>query len=243
MRAKSKLLALALTAALQPAFATVVPISVNFEDISSSVDSDGVLSLLDPGYAGVPGVKFKGSAWGIGSQSCNALYAFSFTPGAAGGCNAFLLAGPDLGAPGGTQTATINLVDGFVTGDTSSASSKDRSYLYYSALLSSSLSITAYEGLDGTGKDFKFAVSDIGGCGASAAFCTWTRLNLDVGSFTAHSLVISGIDQKVLLDDLQFIAPSSTQPPSALPEPGGIALALGALGALAWSRKRASASS
>lgn len=241
MRTKSKLLALALTAALQPAFASLAPISVNFEDISSSLDADGVLSLLDPSYQGVAGVKFKGSSWGIGSQSCNPLYAFSFVAGPAGGCNAFLLAGTDLGAPGGTQTATINLVGGFVTGDSSSSSSKDRSYLYYSALRSSGLSITAYEGLDGTGKDFKLTVSDIGGCGTSAAFCTWTRLNLDVGSFTAHSLVISGIDQRVLLDDLQFIAPSSTQPP-ALPEPGSIALALGALGALAWSRKRPSAS-
>lgn len=241
MRTKSKLLALALAAALQPAFAGVAPISVNFENISSSLDADGVLSLLDPSYPGVPGVQFKGSAWGIGSQTCNADFAFSFTPRAAGGCNAFLLAGANLGAPSGTQTATINLVGGFVTGDAGSANSNDRSYLYYSALLSSSLSITAYEGLDGTGKDFKLTVSGVGGCGASAPFCAWNRLNLDVGSFTAHSLVISGLDQRVLLDDLQFIAPSSTQPP-ALPEPGSIALALGALGALAWSRKRSSAS-
>lgn len=240
MHTKSKLLALALAATLQPAFAGVAPISVNFEDISSSVDADGVLSL-DPGYAGVPGVKFKGAAWGIGSQTCNNLYAFSFVPGAAGGCNAFLLAGPDLGTSGGDQTATINLVGGFVTGDTSSADSKDRSYLYYSALSSASLSITAYEGLDGTGNGFELGVSSIGGCGASAAFCTWTRLNLDVGSFTAHSLVIKGSGQQVLLDDLQFIAPSSTQPPTRLPEPGSIALALGALGALTWSRKRPSA--
>lgn len=52
----------------------------------------------------------------------------------------------------------------------------------------------------------------------------------------ARSVVFSALDQSVLLDDLSFTTPSAT---GRLPEPTSVALALGALGALGWSRRRA----
>lgn len=226
MRATSKLLALALAAALQPAMAAVAPISLNFEDIVDSTNADGVLNLLIPRYAGV---EFKESSWGVSNIGCDGIV--DFLAGAKGGCNAFLLAGDmtkPLPSPVTGKTATINLSGGFITG----------SSLYYSALRDSGVTITAYAGLDGSGRSFDFDLNSLGGCGGSPGFCSWTKLDLDLGSFTAHSLIVTGIDNSVMLDDLFFVAPDDTQPPGRLPEPGSIALTLGALGALGWKRKR-----
>lgn len=242
MRATSRILALALTAALQPAIAAVAPISLNFEDISSAFNEDGVVNLLNPPYTGGnAGVQFAGDSWAAASTACNGDNIVTFVTHA-GGCNAFMLAGDlttTLPAQPGTKKAFINLAAGFVTG----------SHLYYSALTSSSLSIKAYTGLNGGGDLVQFLddpkdgndgnPTAIGGCGNGATFCNWSLLNLNLGSATAKSLVISGIDSAVMLDDLYFVAPADvTQPPTGLPEPGSIALAMTALGALGWSRKR-----
>lgn len=226
MRAKSKLLALALTAALQPAIAAVAPISLNFEEITWPADADGVLSLHGPIYTGV---EFKDASWAVSSTACDGIV--NFVARNTGECNAFLLASnmlKPLPSPVTDQTAKINVTGGFITG----------SYLYYSALRDSGVTITAYTGLDGTGTPLDFDLNILGGCAGSPGFCNWTKLDLDLGSFTARSLVITGIDNSVMLDDLFFVAPDATQPPGLLPEPGSIALTLGALGALGWNRKR-----
>jgi hypothetical protein len=49
-------------------------------------------------------------------------------------------------------------------------------------------------------------------------------------------VTISGVDQRLMLDDLQFTTPAVGTP---LPEPASVALALGALGAAGWTRRRA----
>lgn len=220
MRAMSKFLALALAAVLQPAIAAPAPIVLNFEDITTKVDPDGIVDLKTPRYTGV---EFKGAAWGITNIECDGVANFITRDG---GCSGMLLASARAGSAAGTQSATINLVDGFVAG----------SSLWYSAMLDSAITITLYAGLDATGRitsyDQGLTKSDC----SRATFCDWSQLAFNFDG-VAKSIVISGADRSVMLDDLSFL-PFSTQP-APLPEPGGVALALAALGALGWTRRRA----
>ncbi|MFG6433829.1 hypothetical protein [Roseateles sp. LYH14W] len=230
MRATSKLLALALAAVLQPAIAAPAPIVLDFEDITTKVDADGVVDLKIPRYAGV---EFKDAAWGLTSSTCDSEAVSNFftrpanpaTGDAGGGCSGLLLASARSGSSIERQFATINLTDGFVTG----------SSLWYSATTDSTINVTVYEGLDGSGRRMVYEDLEKSNCNG-ATFCDWSELKLSF-DFTAKSIVISGADRSVMLDDISF-QPFSTQP-APLPEPGGIALALAALGALGWARKRA----
>ncbi len=225
MRTTSKLLALALTAALQPALADTV--TLNFEDVTSSV-------LVGNRYSS-QGVAFTGNAWGVKSNQapCGAGGLF-FSH--AGSCGALLLAG----TAGQTtdnlaKSFTINVADGFVT---------EFSFLYGIRALNG-VTIKVFSGLDGGGlNENPLAILALGnspqctGIG-QVQFCdpNWITSTMKFDG-VAHSVVVSGIDQRLMLDDLKFITPAAN---GRLPEPASIALALGALGALGWARRRTAA--
>lgn len=225
MRTTSKLLALALTAALQPALADTV--TLNFEDVTSSV-------LAGNRYSS-QGVAFTGNAWGVKSNQapCGAGGLF-FSH--AGSCGALLLAG----TAGQTtdnlvKSFTINVADGFVT---------EFSFLYGLRSLSGA-TIKVFSGLDGgvlLNEDPLASLALTGSqcsTGGAVLFCdpNWFTSTLKFNGL-AHSVVVSGIDQRLMLDDLKFITPAAN---GRLPEPASIALALGALGALGWARRRTAA--
>jgi hypothetical protein len=226
MRATSKLAALALTAALQPAMAGVVPL-LNFEDITVSSDPSGlgVIQLGDRYKSS--GVQFKDGAWGAVSTRCDGAYGFK--PNDAG-CSALLLAGnPTDGDLDGNKSFTLNFADGFVTG----------SSLIYSARTSSNIVITLFSELDGKGRSTQIGGLRKADCGLSGAFfCDWNALTLDF-SGVARSMVVSGNDETVMLDNIQLVQASTS--PGRLPEPASLALSISALGALGWARKRAAA--
>jgi hypothetical protein len=222
MRATSKLLALALTAALQPAMADAV--AVSFDDLSTTNPLVGI--QLGDRYKS-NGVQFTGSAWGVVSSSCNSDGWAFVTHGT--GCGALLLAND---ANGGLTTAdktfTLNFAEGFIAG----------SSFFYSALSGSGISITLFDGLNGTGNSTELSGFNTGNCGVSGAtFCNWSQFNITNLKGVAYSMVVSAQDQTFMLDDLNLVKAASA--PGTVPEPASIALALGALGALGWSRKRA----
>lgn len=222
MRATSKLLALALAAALQPAVADVV--TLNFEDITLAADpaKTGIVELLNR-YSG-SGVEFTGAAWGlVAGGSCGGIG--NFIPHNSGTCAGLYLAGdPRDAIVGGEQSFTLNFAAGFIAG----------SSLYYSALASSEATVTLYDGLNGSGNaifpdDLNYRNCD------KARFCNWQLLSLDFTGI-ARSLVVSGIDEQVMIDDVTLVKADTA--PGRLPEPGGIALAVAAFGAMGWARKR-----
>ncbi len=100
----SKLLALALTAALQPAVAGVV--SLNFED------NTGVSQIGDR-YASSLGITFSGDAWGITSKfnNCGGTAQF-LRDGSCGGLE--LALDPLSSGSADTQSFTVDLAGGFV---------------------------------------------------------------------------------------------------------------------------------
>ena len=106
MRATSKLLALAFTAALQPAMAGVV--SLNFEDLVGSSPLTLDISQLGAYHE----VKFTGGAWGVTSNAspCNGYVSFS----SPSGCGALELAQDALGSVvSGNSSFTLDLAGGF----------------------------------------------------------------------------------------------------------------------------------
>lgn len=226
MRASSKFLALALTAALQPAIAGVVPLT--FEDITLADTSDGYVELKNRYIK--DGVVFSGAAWGVVAatftdtntgQESKCGGEAQFAP-LGGGCNA-------LSLTGGSRFM-LNFAQGFTSG----------SSLYYSALpQANDVTITVYTGENETGDKTVFAGLTQASCSTipGVRFCNWDLLNLTFDG-TARSLVVSGTDQSLLLDNFSLIQAVPTGP-GRLPEPGSIALAFSALGALGWARKRA----
>lgn len=224
MRALSKLLALVLAAALQPAVAETV--SLDFEDITADVNPNGsgMVQLLDR-YQQSSGIQFTGSAWGATSVRCDGIALFLTHDG---GCSALILAGnPTDGNIEGAQTFKLNFADGFTGG----------SSFFYSAL-DSSLSITLFSGLDGSGDAISVGslipVTD--SCDSGARFCDWTEKFLNFAG-VAKSIVISGNDESLMMDSFSLI--KATAGPTPLPEPGSLALAFGALTAFGWTRRRA----
>lgn len=225
MRVMSKLLALALAAALQPAMAA--PVQVDFEDINgtSGPDRDGIFRLLDRYSAS--SLEFSGDAWGVASAAngCDGSYGFKSDSG----CGAALVTGDPFTVPSGSsKTLKLNVLNGFVRGSSLDFSSLD-----------SGMFITVYSGLDGTGDSTTFS-----GFGRSSSctvsgfrFCNWNSLTLDFTG-VAKSIFVTGQDARVMIDNLSFVsAPASS--PSGLPEPSSIVLALGAIGALGVVRRRA----
>lgn len=233
MRAKSKFLALALTAALQPAFAAPAPAEFTFEDLTTIVDVNGMVNLVQTNYGASSGVQFTGSAWGVlTSKDCDGLV--KFVPNASG-CGALMLS--DNPGNGSTsplrQSLTMNFAEGFISG----------SSLYYATLAGTNATITLYENIDhSTGRSWSLGALDNTGCVSEpgASFCDWHRIVLDLKGGVARSLVVSGADDSVVLDDFSLVRATAV-PPTNLPEPAGIALTMGALAALGWTRKRAAA--
>lgn len=230
MRAKSKLLALALTAALQPAFAAPASVEFSFEDMTTIVNSSGLVNLAQAKYGAKDGLQFTGSAWGVlTSKDCDGIVAFVPNNG---GCGALMLSSN----PGGVsssqrQTLTMNYADGFTSGST----------LFYATVLSADVSITLYENIDhSTGRSWALGRLKNDGCVSEpgATFCDWNSLVLDLKGGVARSLVVTGNDNSVIFDDFSLVRATAV-PPVNLPEPASIALAMGALGALGWTRKRA----
>lgn len=243
MRATSKLLALALAALVQPAFAAPEPVVIDFEAIEVDPNAVGVSLASSNPYAGL-GVSFTGGAWGVRSigGSCGGFSAF--VPVNNAGCGALLLA-TDPNAPNDEEPVfdtiviaaanqgpsfTLNFGEGFVTGSSFS----------YKALLGSNIVIELFSGLDGKGS-LGFVKASESECKSnpSATFCDWESLKLDF-SGVAKSMVVSGADEVIMLDNFSLQRQEATVP-GQLPEPASLALALSALGVLGWSRKRASA--
>jgi hypothetical protein len=227
MRVTSKLLALALTAALQPAMAGTVPL--DFEDITSK---DGWINLLDR-YDGLggPGIQFTGAAWGVSGFKCGGSGNFFYDGAFDGGCTALILAGnPKDADTSQPQSFTLNFAEGFTNG----------SSFYYSGRASSAVTISVFKDVNGVGllTDVDSTSLLLSGCTSddSIKWCDWSKLTLGFAG-TARSIVISGADESLLIDGLRLI--QATAVPGRLPEPGSIALAFGALGALGWTRKRA----
>lgn len=223
MRATSKLLALVLAAALQPAFANV---ELNFNDITPAVNPDGSGAVVvGDRYLLSDGVQFTGAALGVSSFLCvtdpDNQIGFGFVD-AGGGCGgAVLLSATSTSGP----TFTINFADGFVAG----------SSFVYSALQASHVSITVYDQLNGKGNDWLQVDPTPSSCNLDGvSFCKWTPLDLAFDG-TAYSIVISGVDEAFMLDNLSLVA---AEAPNPTPEPGSIALALGALGAAGLTRRR-----
>lgn len=233
MRAKSKLLALALTAALQPAFAAPAPVEFSFEDLTTIVDANGMANLVQANYGAGSGLQFTGSAWGVlTSKDCDGLV--KFVPNVSG-CGALMLS--DNPGQGSTSTAlrslTINFAEGFISG----------SSLYYATLAGADVSVTLYENIDHrTGQSWALGKLDNIGCASvpGALYCDWNKIVLDLKGGTARSLTVTGKDDSVIFDDFSLVRATAV-PPTNLPEPAGIALTIGALGALGWTRKRTAA--
>lgn len=217
MRATSKLLALALTAALQPAVAGVV--SLNFEDNTA-------VGLIGSRYTNSLGVTFSGDAWGITSKfnNCGGNAQF-LRPGSCGGLE--LALAPLNNAGLDDQSFTLDLAGGFIT---------EFSFVY-SARADADVQIELFDGANGTGRVLQ-SLSNLTGANCTTTgvrFCNWTTSSIKFDG-VALSLKVTGLDQSLMLDDFQFITPAAG---GKLPEPGSIALAFGALGALGWVRRRA----
>ncbi len=85
-----------------------------------------------------------------------------------------------------------------------------------------------------------FPLVDQTGCTAPLA-CNWGLLDIDLDDNVAHSVVITSPDNVFYFDNIVFgDLPSGTTDPGTVPEPTGAALALTALGALAFTRRRRS---
>lgn len=219
MRATSKILALALTAALQPAVAGVV--SLNFEDVKSN-------AKLGDRYSSAKGVSFSGDAWGVTSSQNNCLGSLLFSR--PGSCGALLLGVQAGQNPTSDFTSfTIDLAGGFI---------EEFSFVY-GVRSQSGVTIEIFDELNGRGNTLQFQDGLTGNACASGSlqFCQWYTTSLTF-SGTAKSIVITARDQQLMLDDLKFTTPG-TSGGGTLPEPASLALTIGALGALGWARKRA----
>lgn len=213
MRATSKLLALALTATMQSAMAGAV--FLDFEDVQTT-------EPLTTRYAS-KGVTVSGAAWTATSEACGGGVSFVRT----GSCGALWLAqDPADQASTDARSFTLTSADGFV---------EALSFVYSGSTTAINLAVHAY---DVAGKEVGLGLTGLTGesCG-TFIFCNWSSLPVSL-SFqgVARTIVFSAIDQTVLLDDLSF---KTADPTGQLPEPTSIALALGALGGLGWSRRRA----
>ncbi|PZP35868.1 MAG: hypothetical protein DI603_03640 [Roseateles depolymerans] len=217
MRVTSTLLALTLAAALQPALADTV--SLKFEDLTQ------VTALTDQ-YAS-SGISFSGDVWGTVSRLNGCGGTEAWTRSDAVSCGAIEVGKNIQDLPGSdTASFTINVANGFI----------EAFSFVFASRATPNVSIMIWDGLNGTGNQLLAQpVSLSGDVCTSVYFCgPWTSSSLAFAGI-AHSITVSAGDQLFAMDDLSFITPAAS---NALPEPGSVGLAAGALGALAWVRRR-----
>lgn len=231
MRAKSKLLALALTAALQSAFAAPAPAEFSFEDLTALANANGLVNLVQANYGASSGLEFTGSAWGVLTTADDCKGRVKFVPNNFSGCGALMLSSSPGSSSSVRQSLTMNFAEGFASD----------SAFYYATLTGADVTVTLYENVDhSTGRSWSLGKLDSTGCLSepSASFCDWNKIVLDLKGGVARSMVVTGNNDSVLFDDFSLVRAAAV-PPTNLPEPASIALAMGALGALGWTRKRA----
>lgn len=211
MRTTSKLLALALTAAMQPAMAGAV--FLNFEDVTTT-------ELLNKTYNGVA---VSGAAWTATSEACN----YGGVPGSVSfvrtsSCGALWLAeDPTSSSPNAPRSLTLTLTEGFINA---------LSFVYSASTDTPNLKVHVY---DAAGRELGLGLDGLAGSACSTyVFCNWSQTMSYSFQGTARYVTFTALDQSVLLDDVRFTTPGR------LPEPASLALAIGALGALGWARKR-----
>ncbi|MBV8035043.1 PEP-CTERM sorting domain-containing protein [Roseateles sp.] len=217
MRTMSKLLALALTATLQSAMAGTV--FLDFEDLTTTAPLAGSYH----------GVNISGAAWGATSEACT--YGPSHDPGdisfiRTGSCGALLLAqDPTRPSTNNPKSLTLSIAGGFID---------SLSFVYSGRVTIPNLAVHVFDDL---GKELGLGLTGLTAAGCSGfAFCNWSETVTLNFTGVAHSVVFSADDQAILLDDLRFTTPAVN--PGQLPEPGSVALAMSALGALGWARRR-----
>jgi hypothetical protein len=225
MRATSKLLALAFTAALQPVMADPIALTfegnLGFEKLTNQYQTQGVTFSGDAYHA----VSIREIAPNVPACPGGTI---SFGGLQDGGCGALYMVNPDKGEDA-TVSFTINLDQGFFTA---------LSFWFASDLNSSGgLTVSIFSGLNGTGDVINITVPSATPCAtgdfSNLTFCNWSLIGADAAG-EARSVTFSGINASVVFDNLTFSTTRATE----LPEPTSIALAVGALGALGWSRRR-----
>jgi len=93
---------------------------------------------------------------------------------------------------------------------------------------------------DARGLDIALILSPTTGACDTGWICDWTTVTFEnKDNLLIKSVLVSGTQGQVFYDNFSFgNVLTSDEPPVNVPEPGGIALSMAALGALAWSRKR-----
>jgi hypothetical protein len=98
--------------------------------------------------------------------------------------------------------------------------------------------VQIFSGENGSGD----LISDLGlvrskTCAADTRYlCEWSDANIDLKGQVGRSIRFTGQNTQLIFDDLKLQL--HEDPTNPIPEPGGLALSLAALGALVWGRKR-----
>jgi MYXO-CTERM domain-containing protein len=216
MRARSAILAAAIAAFTPTVFAAAFPL-LNFEDVPSN----------QPLQAGkrYQGVEFSSNAWIVsGGFIGDAVH----QPEA----RALRLAVDPTDDPVSDFTSfSMTFAGGFID----RVGFKVSTWLRLGAL-SVQLKDAAGAIIQIDGKE-KLSIADTVPCTAQQglSFCNWQNVDFSFAG-TAQTIIFTGGDQRVLLDNLDFTVPGAT---NRVPEPADMALTLSALAALGFARRRA----
>ena len=216
MRAKSKILALVLIAALQPAMADV---TLDFEDITAQEDP---VQWITDRYASNH-ITFTGNALGARSAANNCGGHGNFSGTGAGNCGAV-----ELSTFSASPSQDNVSFDVLLDVDFSAFS------FAYSALNGPSVSIVIK---DAAGRVLSSLVGlDSTPCQSGGLqYCAWSVQTIGFSGGLGRSVTVSSSDQQLMLDNFRFVSPTAN---NNLPEPASMALALGALGAAGLTRRR-----
>lgn len=195
-------------------------VTLNFDSLS---DASPVGSSYFPAY----GISFGANALAVGSQAAdpNNSGAFQNQPS---GTMAVLLFDESLPA---STSFTVNVQSGFDGGF-------GTAYTNISRNNASAALISIYDALDGQGNllgTVELGYRNQDGCNSSFA-CNW---GLDFGTTfngRAYSIVVSGANGGLFLDDMRFGV--QDPPDGRVPEPASLALALAGFGAALLGGRR-----